>query len=113
MQINIRKREKLLEEEEEIIRKYKIRLEQKDTTVVFEMFEMMLEKLNQVQNKLTSIEVDVATIEECNQLADSNWSAKSKNDKKVRKELAEIGNTLTDIVNLAVKTEQDASGLAT
>ena len=99
------------EEEEETIRKYKQRLQEKDPTVVFEMFELLLLKMSQVQAKLSSIESDVysanAKAAKANQISNKTKISLTK----IKKDVAEMGKTIINVLQVSVKNEQDIGNI--
>ena len=89
-------------EEEKLITEYKSRLQNDDKTVIFEMFEMLLLKMSQVQLKLKTIED-----EQTNAAADAKSNAGKIRDSK--KEVQKIKSQLQRVTEVTVKTEFNAS----
>ena len=104
-------RQREIEEVEEIIKKYKQRLRGNDPTVMFEMFELMLTKISQVQNKLTSIETEVSDLQlELSQSQRTSGKA-SIRVKKINQELNKMGEVVTDLMHVTASNEQNTSSV--
>ena len=73
------------------------------------MFELLLEKMSQVQNKLHSIEREVSALDSSQTIMQKENSKVAKKVKRVRGEINNMGEMMIDLVQVAAKTEQDLS----
>ena len=65
-----------IKDEEELIADYKIRLQNKDNTVVFNLFEMLIEKMQQVQDDIRSMKTRQNTVSRKLKSLESNLNGK-------------------------------------
>ena len=93
-------KKKDLENEDKLINSYKARLQQNDSTVIFEMFELMIEKMNQVQIRLDSLEKSNFQLKKATR-------SNSKNVSTQAKDMENVGEAMINLVQCAVKVEQD------
>ena len=95
------------EEEEQVIESYKKRLAEGDSSVFFEMFEMLLEKINQVQSRISIIEgnqvnlgADLGTVSTRGESTRSYLKQQIKNSSAINKQLHYV-------MHVVVRTEQE------
>ena len=101
------------QEEESVIAHYKQRLQEGDNTVVFEMFEMMLAKMNQMQNKLTSIELEQAHLERQMQKQTAFRKAQLAINQKTDDEQLLLAEATMNAIEAVIKLEVDVAGVGT
>ena len=99
------------EKEEEIIAAYKKRLQEDDRTVIFEMFELLLLKINQVQNKLNSIEIEQAEIEEKQDRLSEVSRNQSEFNTAATQEVNAIAENLFNVMEVVIKTEREVESI--
>ena len=85
----------------------KKRLQENDPTVVFDMFELLLVKINQVQNKLVSVEIEQAYLNNKVKKLDRFRKDQKMVNSQVRNENIEMAESLINVVETSVKAEED------
>ena len=91
-------------EDEKLINKYKKRLQEKDQTVIFEMFEMLLLKMTQVQTRIDKIERSVDS--KLNKSSEALKSQKIKHQ-DLKLDFQDLSETVVDVVKVIYKNEND------
>ena len=96
-------------DEEEIIARYKQRLQDNDQTVIFELFELMLTKMSQVQNKLTQIEDRIDSVEDgFGSSVEQIWSKSNKMEGRQKL----MTESVEDALRIGIKAEQHTNLLS-
>ena len=88
------------QEEEEVIEAYKKRLKERDEMVVFDMFELILVKLSQMEERIGGIKRNQNEVSR-----KINKLTKLQNTQA--KELEQVGEAATSLVKATIKCEQD------
>ena len=88
-------------DEEDVIQQYKDRLLNQDPTVMFEMFELLLAKISQVQDKIDSIEDEVGKYK----------TSINKDVKKCKNDLTGLGEKVYDLIQVAVKIDAEVHSI--
>ena len=73
------------------------------------MFELLLLKISQVQNKLTSIEVEVNELQNENEKVTKSQKRTQSRARMVATDLNDMGEMVTDLMQVISKNEQDIS----
>ena len=71
------------------------------------MFEMLLEKMSQVQSKLSNIEVEVNELQNNNVVTKQSVRRIKSTSKELNVQLNSMGETMTDLVHVVSKSEQE------
>ena len=99
------------EEEEELIVSYKQRLQQQDNTVVFELFELLLEKMTNVQIKIGEVKDQCEKVSGKVRHLESAYRSLKRKSNSVRKELDETVEGNLKLVQSVVRCEQDVEDI--
>ena len=99
--------EKWDEEEEEIIKQYKQRLQNDDNMIIFELFEMMLTKMNTIQDSIRNIKMEQKNINDKVTALESAMTYLGLEATKFEEEIGDIARSNIKLIQATVKCEKE------
>ena len=98
-------------EQEKIIDGYKARLREKDNTVFFDLFELLIEKMGMVQHDIKDMKEKQEKVScQVSKLQSVVRSVKHKSE-GIKKEVDEVGSTNLKVIQAVIRKEQEINGI--